>query len=372
MPRPSPARAVWALLAFVLVVLIALAGLTTWLDSDSADDAAEPASEQSSAESGDSSEEPTREQRPSSSPSQEPTQEPSQSPSQEPSQQPSEQPEGEGQGGDSGKPGALPELPKNLAGDGTRIFGDNRFLVAYYGTPGTGSLGVLGENPPEAMHRRLTEAAQGFDNGRRNVVPVYEIIVTVADGAPGKDGDYSHDIDHSTVQQYLDAADRHGALVVLDIQTGRSDFLKVAKRWKWALKHPNVGLALDPEWRMGKREVPGQVIGSVDADEVNRTSHWLSELRRIHDLPEKVFMLHQFRTSMLERPQRIEPRDGLAMVQHIDGYGTPGQKLATYNTVALPDRFTMGFKLFYDEDRPRMRPAEVTRIQPRVRFVSFQ
>ena len=32
----------------------------------------------------------------------------------------------------------------------------------------------------------------------------------------------------------------------------------------------------------------------------------------------------------------------------------------------------MGFKLFYDEDRPRMGPAEVHRIRPYVRFVSFQ
>jgi hypothetical protein len=32
----------------------------------------------------------------------------------------------------------------------------------------------------------------------------------------------------------------------------------------------------------------------------------------------------------------------------------------------------MGFKLFYDEDIHRMSAAEVRRIEPRVRFVSFQ
>jgi len=32
----------------------------------------------------------------------------------------------------------------------------------------------------------------------------------------------------------------------------------------------------------------------------------------------------------------------------------------------------MGFKLFYDEDVRRMGAGKVDRIQPRVRFVSFQ
>jgi hypothetical protein len=60
------------------------------------------------------------------------------------------------------------------------------------------------------------------------------------------------------------------------------------------------------------------------------------------------------------------------MVQHVDGFGTPSQKLATFHTVARPRQFFMGFKLFYDEDVRRMSPADVRRIDPKVRFVSFQ
>jgi hypothetical protein len=59
-------------------------------------------------------------------------------------------------------------------------------------------------------------------------------------------------------------------------------------------------------------------------------------------------------------------------VQHVDGFGTPGQKRATYHAVARPRQFAMGFKLFYDEDVRRMGPAEVHRLRPHVRFVSFQ
>ena len=59
-------------------------------------------------------------------------------------------------------------------------------------------------------------------------------------------------------------------------------------------------------------------------------------------------------------------------MQHVDGFGTPGQKLATYHAVGTPRSSAMGFKLFYDEDIRRMGPAAVHRIRPYVRFVSFQ
>jgi hypothetical protein len=60
------------------------------------------------------------------------------------------------------------------------------------------------------------------------------------------------------------------------------------------------------------------------------------------------------------------------MVQHVDGFGTPKQKLATYHAVARPRQFTMGFKLFYDEDVRRMGAPQVRTVRPPVRFVSFQ
>jgi hypothetical protein len=254
----------------------------------------------------------------------------------------------------------------------TKIFGDGRFLVAYYGTAETGALGVLGETSPDAMQRRVHRAAKPFARRHQPVQVVYELIVSIADRHAGPGHDYSHDIARAEVQKYIDAAHRHDALLLLDIQPGRSDFLTAAKRWAWALKDPYVGLALDPEWRMGKHGVPGTRIGSVGAGEVNRVSAWLRDLVARNALPQKLFVLHQFRTDMIDRIGTIEPRRGLVMVQHVDGFGTPGQKLATYHAVARPQQFFMGFKLFYDEDVHRMSPADVRRINPKVRFVSFQ
>ncbi len=262
------------------------------------------------------------------------------------------------------RPGvAAPDLP---FGDGPILPG--HLLVAYYGTAGTGSLGVLGEDTPDRITRRLRRAAAPFGTQKRPVQIVYELIVTVADSTPGPDGDYSHDIARAKVARYVRAAHRNKALLVLDLQPGRSDFLTVAKRWSWALKDPWVGLALDPEWRMGRRQVPARVIGSVAAHEVNAVSGWLRRLSARNDLPEKVFLLHSFRTSMIRNIERVVKRENLATVLHVDGFGTPSQKLATFHTVAgtRPRHMRMGFKLFYDEDTHRMSARRVKQIRPLV------
>jgi len=343
-PRPEPTGPVLVLLLLVLLGLLAVA----W-DAGYQKAPAAPGLPQAAAE------EPAEE--PSPPPAE--VDQPEELPAQPPAQPPAESAE-------------VDRLAATLPGGRTRVFEGHRFLVAHYGTAGTGALGVLGERPPEAAAAAVRRTARAFRRPGRPVQPVFELIVTVADAHPGRDGDYSHDIKRADVRRYIAAARRHGVLLLLDIQPGRSDFLTVAKRWEWALRDPYVGLALDPEWRMPSGQVPGRVVGRVHAREVNRTSAWLADLVRRERLPEKLFVLHQFRTSMLPDIERIKNRPGLASVQHVDGFGNRREKRATYAAVAKPRQFTMGFKLFYDEDVNRMGPADVHAIRPRVRFVSFQ
>jgi hypothetical protein len=267
---------------------------------------------------------------------------------------------------------ARPDHRVPLPDGGTKVFGGNHFLVAYYGTGQTASMGVLGESDPDTMDARLHDAAAPFRRKGQPIRHVYELIVTVVDGSAGPDGDFSHDIPRDVVETYVRAAHRNHALLLLDLQTGRSGFLEVAKRWEWALRDPWVGLALDPEWRMGPHQVPAQTVGQVSAREVNRTSKWLARLTREQGLPQKLFVLHQFRVDMVQHIEDVARRTGLAMVQHVDGFGTRRQKLATYHAVARPQQFTMGFKLFYDEDVDRMGAPAVHAVRPEVRFVSFQ
>jgi hypothetical protein len=133
-----------------------------------------------------------------------------------------------------------------------------------------------------------------------------------------------------------------------------------------------VSLAVDPEWRVGPDEVPGRLIGHVDAAELNRVSGWLDRLTAADGLPGKVLVVHQFRGSMIRDVDDVVQRPHVTLVQHADGFGPPRQKLASYHAIARPDIFREGFKIFYAQDVPRMSAAQVLRIRPRVDFVSLQ
>jgi len=79
-------------------------------------------------------------------------------------------------------PAAAPAVePVELPGGGTRVFADNRFLVAYYGTAQTASMGVLGESDPDTMDGRLRRAAAPYRRPGQPLRHVYELIVTIAD-----------------------------------------------------------------------------------------------------------------------------------------------------------------------------------------------
>lgn len=279
---------------------------------------------------------------------------------------------GSGRESSAGELGLGPVSGRGLPGGIKQIFADNRLLVAYSGTAGTGSLGVLGEGTPEEMMPRLATSAKIFAATGRPVLPVFELVATVAHAGPTGSGQYNSDIDRASVQAYIDAARRYGALVVLDLQPGRASFVEVAKRWEWALRDPLVGLALDPEWRLGPTGVPGQQIGSVSAAEVNEVSAWLADLVDDQELPEKVFAVHQFRADMVTDIAQVAARPGLAMVQHLDGFGTPQAKLTSFRELARPQQFHLGFTLFREEDLPRTEPAAVLKIKPQVSYVSFQ
>jgi hypothetical protein len=261
----------------------------------------------------------------------------------------------------------MPRLPIG----GREIF-DHRILVAYYGTAHSASLGVLGSAPPGAITKRLRAAARPFGTKQRPAQIVYELVASVADASPGADGDYSHYIPNSYVREYVRAAHRHHALLVLDLQPGRSSFLPQAQHFQWALRDPSVGLALDPEWRMGPHQVPAQTIGSVKAVEVNQVSRYVAGLVRRRHLPQKLFMVHQFTTAMVKHIGQVRKHGVLAMVQHVDGFGSRRAKLATYHNVARPQQFHLGFKLFYHQDSDLFHPRQVLRIHPRVDFVSYQ
>jgi hypothetical protein len=250
-----------------------------------------------------------------------------------------------------------------------------RRVVAYYGSPLTASLGVLGEQGPAATAERMKTDLIGYDADGSTVLPAFEIITTVASSAPGQDGDYSDELSMETLRPWLDFARDHGVYVLLDLQPGRSDFLSQAKRYEEALRLPYVGLALDPEWRLGPDQLPLDQIGSVDASEVNLVADWLAGIVRDDVLPQKLFVVHQFKLSMItDRDQLVVP-DELAYVIQMDGQGPQATKRATWDAVTAGTSaagYEWGWKNFFDEDEPTATAAQVLALRPNPVYVSFQ
>jgi hypothetical protein len=250
-------------------------------------------------------------------------------------------------------------------------------MVALYGHPGSAAMGVLGEQGIERSVQRARRLAEEYRPLTQDtVVPAFEIITTVASSSPGVDGDYSAESKVADLAPWVDAAAAAGVYVVLDLQPGRSDFLSQAKLYTDLLARPNVGLALDPEWRLGPGQKHRVQVGSVDVAEINRVSGWLADLTRDHGLPQKLLMLHQFRTAMIRnRAGLVTDRDGLSVVIQADGFGTSAEKVETWTALheAPPAGITWGWKNFVDEDRPTYTPAQTLAVGPTTPvFVSYQ
>lgn len=263
-----------------------------------------------------------------------------------------------------------------LPGGGQVLFPGRR-MAALYGHPGVPALGVLGEQGIDASIARAQQLAQEYSAvSDQPVVPAFELISTIADSGPGPDGDYSSEADVEFLRPWVDAARAAGVYVLLDLQPGRTDFLTQAQRYAELLAEPNVGLALDPEWRLGPDQRPLQQIGTVGVDEINSVVTWLADLTAENALPQKLLMVHQFRLSMIQERERLDTsRDELAVVLHADGFGTPDLKLGTWAAMheGEPAGVSWGWKNFYDEDTPMFTPAETLAVGPIPPvFVSFQ
>jgi hypothetical protein len=262
-----------------------------------------------------------------------------------------------------------------LRNGGQRPFDGHRY-VALYGAPGAPALGVLGEQGPKATVKRAEAAAKPYRaESDELVTPAMEVIATVAAGDAGADGDYSTELPVSTLEPYVEAAHDADMPVIIDLQPGRSDFLSQAKKYESLLKKPGVWLALDPEWRLTKDQVPLEQIGSVSASEVNEVSSWLAALVRKEGLPPKALVLHQFRLSMIQDRSALQTHPELDMLVHVDGQGSQPDKQATWKALHQggPEGLHWGWKNFNDEDTPMLTPAQTMQdVTPTPSLVTYQ
>ncbi|MEE2057699.1 hypothetical protein [Rhodococcus artemisiae] len=269
----------------------------------------------------------------------------------------------------------LPPARSELFGGGRNLFPDRRF-VALYGHPGGPALGAFGEQDTAGAITRVRDLADRYQQfSAEPVLPAFEIIATVASADPGTDGRFSRITPPDLLRPVIDEAEAAGVYVILDLQPGHTHFLEQARIYEEFLARPNVGLALDPEWRLAPGQQHMVQIGSVDSAEINEVVAYLADIVQRHDLPQKMLVLHQFRSSMITGREFVDAgRPEISVVLHADGHGSPAQKFDTWSALqsGLPPQIHMAWKNFYDEDLPTFTPEQTMAIEPKPVFVSFQ
>lgn len=252
-------------------------------------------------------------------------------------------------------------------------------IVAFYGNPFSPRMGILGALPPDQMLAKLdTEVARWTAaDPATPVVPALQLIVSVAQGAAGRDGMFRARMPDTLIERVAEWAARKNALLFLDVQVGHSTVAAELPRLLPYLARPTVHLALDPEFSMKDGSTPGQKIGTLDASDVNYAIRVLDSLVTANNLPPKVLVVHRFTRRMLTNAKRITLDPRVQVVVNMDGWGPRSLKEDSYRAYvyAEPVEYT-GFKLFYHNDTKGghrlMTPAEVLKLFPAPLYIQYQ
>ena len=255
----------------------------------------------------------------------------------------------------------------------------NNRIVAYYGNPLSKRMGILGELPPEEMLKKLDREVKAWEkaDSATPVIPALHLITVVAQGSPGRDGMYRARMSDSLVERVYGWAQKHKAIMFLDLQVARSTLQAELPRLTPFLMRPDVHLAIDPEFSMKRGGAPGKRIGTYDAADVNYAIDQLAELVDKYKLPPKVLIVHRFTRPMLTNASKIKLDPRVQVVIHMDGWGPPWMKKDSYDAYvyAEPVQFT-GFKLFYKNDtkkgHPLMKPSDVLALFPKPIYIQYQ
>jgi hypothetical protein len=253
-------------------------------------------------------------------------------------------------------------------------------IVAFYGNPLSPRMGILGQCDKEELLRRLRQEVKTWEaaDPTTEVQPALHLIAVVAQGTPGRAGKYRKLMTDALVEEVYSWAKEAGALLFIDIQTGHEDIRTLLPRFEWILKNPDVHLGMDPEFNLvNSQAIPGTRIGSFDAVDVNAVSAWLADLVRRYHLPPKVLTVHRFTRDGVTHARNIVLRPEVQIVMHMDGWGPPAFKRATYRdcVAAEPVQYT-GFKLFFHNDTkegdPLMTPQQVLSLRPKPLYIQYQ
>ncbi len=255
-------------------------------------------------------------------------------------------------------------------------------IVAYYGNFYSTHMGILGELPPDDMLKKLMGEVKKWQQAdtHMKVIPAIHYIVTSAQSKPGKGGKYRLRMPFTQVDKALELAKKINGIVFLDVQVGWSTLQQEIPELEKYLSMPQVHLAVDPEFSMKDgHHIPGTIIGTFDAADINYASGYLAELVKKNNLPPKILVVHRFTKGMVTNYKDIRLSKEVQIVMDMDGWGFPAKKVNSYKLAEVNDpvQFT-GFKLFYKNDIKTppwttiMKPEDVLKLYPAPVYIQYQ
>ena len=143
--------------------------------------------------------------------------------------------------------------PPTLPRGGRSIFPEHR-VVAYYGAPQRRRAGRARHRQPGRRGARRSPARpRPYARKGRPVLPALELIAVIANADAGDDGLYLTPPDRRGDPPLPEGgARRRRRCCCWTSSPGRSDFFTETRRLEKWLREPDVGLALDPEWHVGR------------------------------------------------------------------------------------------------------------------------
>ncbi len=266
-----------------------------------------------------------------------------------------------------------PKMPAPLPGS---ILPAKR-IIAFYGTPASNRMGILGEFPPDEMLRKLDEEVAAWNKAdpAHPVQPALHVIVVVAQAAAGSDGKYRARLDSARIEKVYGWAKSRNAVMFMDIQVGLSTLQQELPAFERFLKRPEVHLGIDPEFSMKNGGRPGKKIGTYDASDVNYASRYLQELVDKYKLPPKVLVVHRFTKTGVTNANKIALDPRVQIVMHMDGFGAPWLKRDSYYSYVKkePVQFA-GWKQFTKlrNDNPSTSREAILRLWPTPLYIQLQ
>lgn len=286
-----------------------------------------------------------------------------------------EMPEHEAHGDDPERSVPLGDVLLDGKDDNTNgILQDHR-LVAYYGTPRSEDMGILGEHSPEEMMKKLKKQTQKYSDldPERPAIPTIELIATVSQRNPGPDDLYITQPNEDMIQEYIDLAEEEDALLLLDVQLGRASVMEAVEKIEPYLKEPNVHLAIDTEYSVDEGQIPGEDLGEVEGADIQKAVEHVDDMVEEYNLPDKIVLVHQFGNGIVQNKDEIHPTDNVEVPLNYDGFGDPAIKESAYGKLVRNQPIQYGgFKLFYENDDPLMEPKDVLELDPAPAVVDYQ